>query len=32
LVPALRELLVRVDLGAGEIWLDPPVGLLEDGV
>jgi 16S rRNA processing protein RimM len=31
LVPALRDLLVRVDLGAGEIWLDPPAGLLEDG-
>lgn len=31
LVPALRELLVRVDLPAGEIWLDPPAGLLEDG-
>jgi 16S rRNA processing protein RimM len=31
LVPALRELLVRVDLPAGEIWLDPPAGLIEDG-
>ena len=30
LVPALRELLVRVDLEAGEIWLDPPPGMIED--
>ena len=30
LVPALRELLVRVDLEAGEIWLDPPPGMVED--
>ncbi len=30
LVPALRELLVRVDLEAGEIWLDPPAGMIED--
>lgn len=29
LVPAVPELLVRVDLAAGEIWLDPPVGLIE---
>ncbi len=30
LVPALREFLVRVDLEAGEIWLDPPPGIIED--
>ena len=30
LVPALRELLVRVDRDAGEIWLDPPPGMIED--
>ncbi len=30
LVPALRQLLLRVDLEAGEIWLDPPPGMIED--
>lgn len=30
LVPALRSVLVRVDSGAGELWVDPPAGLLEE--
>ncbi len=30
LVPALREVLVRVDLEAGELWIDPPRGLLNE--
>lgn len=30
LVPALRGVLARVDLGTGELWIDPPAGLLED--
>ncbi|MEE9278789.1 MAG: ribosome maturation factor RimM [Myxococcota bacterium] len=29
LIPAVPDLLLRIDLGAGEIWLDPPGGLLE---
>ncbi len=29
LIPAVPDLLLRVDLGAGEIWLDPPGELLE---
>jgi 16S rRNA processing protein RimM len=28
LVPALEPVLTRVDLGAGEIWIDPPEGLI----
>jgi 16S rRNA processing protein RimM len=27
LVPATAPVLVRVDLAAGELWIDPPVGL-----
>jgi 16S rRNA processing protein RimM len=30
LVPALRQLLVRLDRAAGELWIDPPAGLLEE--
>jgi 16S rRNA processing protein RimM len=30
LVPALRSVLVRVDATAGELWIDPPAGLLEE--
>ncbi len=30
LIPALREVLVRVDRAAGVLWIDPPEGLLED--
>jgi 16S rRNA processing protein RimM len=29
LVPALRRVLVRVELERGEVWIDPPEGLLE---
>jgi 16S rRNA processing protein RimM len=29
LVPALRDVLARVDLQAGILWIDPPKGLLE---
>lgn len=29
LVPALRQVLVRVELDRGEVWIDPPEGLLE---
>jgi 16S rRNA processing protein RimM len=31
LVPALRQVLVRVELERGEVWVDPPEGLLEAG-
>ncbi len=30
LIPALAGLMVRVDREAGELWIDPPEGLLED--
>ena len=30
LVPALPELVVRLDRAAGELWIDPPAGLLEE--
>ncbi len=30
LVPALHQLLVRLDRAAGELWIDPPAGLLEE--
>ncbi len=30
LVPVLGELLKRVDRDAGELWIDPPAGLLEE--
>ncbi len=30
-VPALRRVLVRVDRERGELWIDPPEGLLEAG-
>jgi 16S rRNA processing protein RimM len=30
LVPALRQLLVRLDPAAGVLWIDPPAGLLEE--
>jgi 16S rRNA processing protein RimM len=29
LVPALRQVLARVELDRGEVWIDPPDGLLE---
>jgi 16S rRNA processing protein RimM len=29
LVPALHDVLVRVDLAARKLWIDPPAGLLE---
>lgn len=29
LVPALRDVIARVDLEAGVVWIDPPRGLLE---
>ena len=28
LVPAVDEILSRIDLGAGELWIDPPAGLI----
>jgi 16S rRNA processing protein RimM len=31
LIPALREILTRVDLTTGEVWIDPLPGLLEEG-
>ncbi len=30
LLPALRRMFVRVDRTAGELWIDPPAGLLEE--
>lgn len=30
LVPATEEVLVRLDRAAGELWIDPPTGLLDD--
>jgi 16S rRNA processing protein RimM len=29
LVPATEEVLVRLDRAAGELWIDPPAGLLD---
>lgn len=29
LIPALREVLLRVDVESGDLWIDPPPGLLE---
>ncbi len=31
LVPALREVLKRIDVAKGEVWVEPPPGLLEEG-
>lgn len=30
LVPATEEVLVRLDRAAGELWIDPPAGLLDE--
>jgi 16S rRNA processing protein RimM len=30
LIPALRQILARVDFDSREIWIEPPAGLLEE--
>ncbi len=31
LVPALRDVLKRIDVAKGEVWVELPPGLLEEG-